>query len=114
MIRMSMKREQSNKVYNLLSGRCGPPLQEVDIKLVNWEEGGYTINDKQGPRGEIIIGGDHVAKEYYNMPDKTDEEFFDKDGTRWFRTGDIGHFQEDGTLKIIDRKKDLVKLQGGE
>ena len=36
-------------------------------------------------RGEIIVGGEHVAKEYFNMPDKTDEEFFDDQGKRWFK-----------------------------
>jgi len=96
------------------TGRVGSPLQGVDIKLVNWEEGGYTVRDKPCPRGEIIIGGGCVAKEYYLMPEKTQEEFFDRDGKRWFRTGDIGQFHENGTLSIIDRKKDLVKLQGGE
>ena len=39
-----------------VSGRVGHPLQEVDIKLVNWTEGGYTVDDKVGPRGEIHIG----------------------------------------------------------
>jgi len=99
---------------DLSTGRVGAPLQDVDIKLVNWDEGGYTVTDQQGPRGEIVIGGGHIAKEYYGMPDKTDEEFFDEDGKRWFKTGDIGQMMEDGTIKIIDRKKDLVKLQGGE
>ena len=86
----------------------------MDIRLVNWDEGGYTVTDQQGPRGEIVVGGGHVAKEYYAMPDKTAEEFFNDNGKRWFRTGDIGHMMSDGTLRIIDRKKDLVKLQGGE
>jgi len=99
---------------DLSTGRVGAPLQDVDIKLVNWDEGGYTVTDQQGPRGEIVIGGGHVAKEYYGMPEKTDEEFYNEDGKRWFKTGDIGHMMEDGTIKIIDRKKDLVKLQGGE
>jgi len=99
---------------DLSTGRVGAPLQDVDIKLVNWDEGGYTVTDQQGPRGEIVIGGGHIAKEYYGMPEKTDEEFFDEDGKRWFKTGDIGQMMEDGTIKIIDRKKDLVKLQGGE
>ena len=49
------------------------------------------------------------------MPEKTEEEFFDDEtGRRWFKTGDIGQVEEDGRLKIIDRKKDLVKLQFGE
>ena len=81
---------------------------------MNWEEGGYTVTDQQGPRGEIVVGGGHVAKEYYAMPDKTEEEFFTDNGKRWFKTGDIGHMMVDGTIRIIDRKKDLVKLQGGE
>ena len=48
------------------------------------------------------------------MPEKTAEDFDEINGRRWFKTGDIGEFQHDGTLKIIDRKKDLVKLQYGE
>ena len=82
---------------------------------MNWEEGNYRVTDKPHPRGEIYIGGPNVAAGYYNNPDKTQEEFFtDEEGRRWFKTGDIGRFEEDGTLRIIDRKKDLVKLQFGE
>ena len=55
-----------------------------------------------------------VAAGYYNMPEKTKEEFFTENGIRWFRTGDIGQMMQDGTIKIVDRKKDLVKMQGGE
>merc|ERR1712227_878903 len=99
---------------DLSTGRVGAPLQEVDVRLINWDEGGYTVTDQQGPRGEIVVGGSHVAKEYYAMAEKTEEEFFNDNGKRWFRTGDIGQMMSDGTIKIIDRKKDLVKLQGGE
>lgn len=48
------------------------------------------------------------------MEDKTKEDFFYENGRRWFRSGDIGQLEPEGTLKIIDRKKDLVKLQFGE
>jgi len=99
---------------DMSTGRVGAPLQEVDVRLINWDEGGYTVTDQQGPRGEIVVGGSHVAKEYYAMAEKTEEEFFNDNGKRWFRTGDIGQMMSDGTIKIIDRKKDLVKLQGGE
>ena len=46
---------------------------------------------------------------YYEAPEKTAEDFFDEGGRRWFRSGDIGQIEEDGTVKIIDRKKDLVR-----
>jgi len=45
------------------------------------------------------------------MPDKTKEEF-EADG--WFHTGDIGQYMSDGSIRIVDRKKNLVKLKGGE
>ena len=97
------------------TGTVGPPVQGVNIKLVNWEEGNYRVTDKPRPRGEILVGGENVTAGYYNQPDKTSEEYFtDVTGRRWFRTGDIGLVEENGAIKITDRKKDLVKLQYGE
>ena len=97
------------------TGTSGTPLQGVQIRLVNWPEGGYYVTDKPSPRGEIVIGGENVATGYYKMAHKTAEDFFtDEAGLRWFRTGDIGQIEATGQVKIIDRKKDLVKLQLGE
>ncbi|XP_060803093.1 long-chain-fatty-acid--CoA ligase 4 isoform X3 [Amyelois transitella] len=96
------------------TGRVGAPTTGTDIKLVNWEEGNYRVTNKPFPQGEIVIGGDSVAEGYYRNPEKTREEFVDSDGRRWFRSGDIGELHHDGCIKIIDRKKDLVKLQAGE
>jgi len=95
-------------------GRAGAPLMDVDIKLVNWEEGNYRVTDKPNPRGEVHLGGDNVAVGYYNNPEETEANFYEENGRRWFKTGDIGEFDSDGVLKIIDRRKDLVKLQAGE
>ena len=73
------------------------------------------MTDKPFPRGEIYIGGDNVARGYFKLDEKTEEDFFtDENNRRWFRTGDIGQVEEDGTLRIVDRKKDIVKLQNGE
>uniref|UniRef100_A0AAX7VY23 long-chain-fatty-acid--CoA ligase n=1 Tax=Astatotilapia calliptera TaxID=8154 RepID=A0AAX7VY23_ASTCA len=78
-------------------------------------ECGYYSTDKPNPRGEILIGGPNVTMGYYKSKGKIQDDFFvDKNGQRWFCTGDIGEFHPDGCLKIIDRKKDLVKLQAGE
>ncbi|WOL19193.1 long chain acyl-CoA synthetase 8 [Canna indica] len=96
-------------------GRVGPPLPCSYVKLVSWEEGGYTILDTPMPRGEVVVGGYNVTKGYYNNEEKTNEVYkVDERGMRWFYTGDIGQFHPDGCLEIIDRKKDIVKLQHGE
>ena len=62
-----------------------------------------------------MIKSKGVSRGYYNRDDLTEEAFEqDADGNYWFKTGDIGEFQPNGCLKIIDRKKFLVKLQLGE
>ncbi|KNC74611.1 hypothetical protein SARC_12846 [Sphaeroforma arctica JP610] len=101
-------------------GKVGGPITVLDLKLKNWEEGNYRVTDIMKkdigmPRGEVLLSGDCVAHGYYNMPEKTAEDFrVDENGRTWFHTGDIGQICHDGTLQIIDRKKDLVKLQQGE
>ncbi|XP_039621738.1 long-chain-fatty-acid--CoA ligase 4-like isoform X1 [Polypterus senegalus] len=102
------------EVADYSTGRVGAPLICCEIKLRDWIEGGYTDMDKPNPRGEILIGGPNVTKGYYKC-DKVGEDFFvDENGQRWFCTGDIGEIHPDGCLQIVDRKKDLVKLQAGE
>merc|ERR1711993_145201 len=72
------------------------------------------VTDRPKPRGEVLIGGNCVADGYFLMEEKTKEDFFFENGRRWFRSGDIAQLEPEGVLKIIDRKKDLVKLQHGE
>jgi len=87
----------------------GCPIGKVDVRLVDWEEGGYT-----GESGEVWISGPSVCSGYYKRPEKNAEDFVTEDGVRWFKTGDIGTFDEDNNLHIIDRKKNIVKLEHGE
>ncbi|CAG8437215.1 9367_t:CDS:10 [Funneliformis caledonium] len=79
----------------------GGPIPCNEIKLVNYEEKGYTVEDKPNPRGEICVRGPNVMKGYYKRPEQT-AQAIDADG--WLRTGDIGTILPNGTLKIIDRK----------
>lgn len=96
------------------SGTVGAPLSSCYVKLVNWDEGGYHVNDLPNPRGEIVVGGDCVSLGYYKNEPLTREYYRESDGIRWFYTGDVGEVFPNGVIKIIDRKKDLVKLQFGE
>ncbi|KAM4021136.1 long-chain-fatty-acid--CoA ligase 4 isoform 2-T5 [Anomaloglossus baeobatrachus] len=103
------------EVSDYSTGRVGAPLTCCEIKLRDWLEGGYTNEDQPHPRGEIVIGGQNVSMGYFKNDEKSLEDFYvDDNGQRWFCTGDIGEFHPDGCLQIIDRKKDLVKLQAGE
>ncbi|XP_062146933.1 long chain acyl-CoA synthetase 9, chloroplastic isoform X2 [Alnus glutinosa] len=96
-------------------GRVGAPLPCSFIKLIDWPEGGYLTSDSPTPRGEIVVGGPNVTVGYFKNEEKTKESYkVDERGMRWFYTGDIGQFHADGCLEIIDRKKDIVKLQHGE
>lgn len=100
---------------DLSYGCVGAPLNDVKLRLKDWPEGGYHAKDKPNPRGEILIGGDSIVQGYFKLPRQTDESFFtDRYGIRWFETGDIGELYPNGTVKIIDRRKDLIKLQNGE
>jgi acyl-CoA synthetase (AMP-forming)/AMP-acid ligase II len=63
-----------------------------------------------GEAGEIVIKGDQVLMGYWKNPDATKGSFFDGG---WFRSGDVGRWDEDGYLYIVDRKKDMI-LTGGE
>ena len=84
----------------------GVPVKSTDVKVVDPE-----TNDTRstGEEGEIWIRGPNVMKGYLNLPDATRNCITD-DG--WFRTGDIGHFDEDGWFYITDRLKELIKVKG--
>jgi len=109
---------------DLRPGIAGAPISSVEVMLESVPE----INDKAGlpylntdtrdvdgnkiyGRGEILTRGPSISLGYYMMKEKTKEVYRD-DG--FFHTGDIGQFMEDGSVRIVDRVKNLVKLKGGE
>ncbi|GLT78103.1 hypothetical protein SLA2020_496490 [Shorea laevis] len=93
----------------LMLGTVGPPVPNVDICLESVPEMGYdALADI--PRGEICIRGSTLFSGYHKREDLTKEVMVNG----WFHTGDIGEWQPDGSMKIIDRKKNIFKLSQGE
>ncbi|GJM93558.1 hypothetical protein PR202_ga10123 [Eleusine coracana subsp. coracana] len=91
-------------------GTVGPPVPYVEARLESVPEMGYDALSSECPRGEICIRGDTLFSGYYKREDLTKEVLVDG----WFHTGDIGEWQPDGSMKIIDRKKNIFKLSQGE
>jgi long-chain acyl-CoA synthetase len=85
-------------------GTIGLPLPDVEMKIIG-------DDDRElpgGEIGEIIVRGPNVMKGYFNRPEETQAAFLDE----WFRTGDLGKVDEDGYFSIVDRKKDLIIVNG--
>jgi acyl-CoA synthetase (AMP-forming)/AMP-acid ligase II len=87
-------------------GSVGPCLPGTELRVVSLE-GGETL----GPRkeGEIHARGPQIMKGYLNRPDAT-AATVDHDG--WLHTGDIGYYDEDGLVYIVDRLKEMIKYKG--
>jgi long-chain acyl-CoA synthetase len=87
----------------------GPPGPGVELKLVD-EEGREV---PKGEAGEIVGHSGAMMTGYHNRPEETAQaEWFDAQGRRYIRTGDVGRFDEDGFLTLIDRRKDMI-ISGG-
>src|SRR5690606_34902310 len=79
----------------------------TELRIIDAEG---KVVEEPNVRGEICVRGKNVTKGYWNRPEATREAIGD-DG--WFRTGDVGYFDEDGFYFVCDRVKDMV-ISGGE
>jgi long-subunit acyl-CoA synthetase (AMP-forming) len=99
-------------------GTVGPPSLGVEMRLAASESGderrgeaGDELARQTRGRGELLVRGDVVMTGYRNQPDKT-AEALDSDG--WLHTGDIAEFDEEGYVKIVDRKKEIIINAAGK
>jgi long-chain acyl-CoA synthetase len=84
---------------------CGRPSLGVQVRIVDDNNQDVPV----GELGEIIARSKHLAVEYWKKPEETKKSLIDG----WFHTGDIGKYDEDGYIYIVDRKKDMI-VSGGE
>ncbi|WP_341708790.1 long-chain-fatty-acid--CoA ligase FadD1 [Halopseudomonas sp.] len=94
-----------NPISNIQLGTIGIPVPSTLCKVI--DEDGNEL--PLGERGELCVKGPQVMKGYWQRQEATDE-ILDAEG--WLKTGDIAIIQEDGFLRIVDRKKDMILVSG--
>ncbi|KRW66450.1 long-chain fatty acid--CoA ligase [Pseudomonas kunmingensis] len=94
-----------NPIEHIQIGTIGIPVPSTQFKVIN--DDGQDL--AQGEIGELCIKGPQVMKGYWQRPEATDEVI---DAEGWFKSGDIGVIQEDGYIRIVDRKKDMILVSG--
>lgn len=92
-----------------LSGHVGGPQGNVKIRLKDLPEMGYMHTNPE-PTGECILWGSSVMTGYYKNPEKTAEAFEGPPENGWLKTGDVVKVFPNGSIKIIDRAKNIFKL----
>ncbi|GAD48965.1 putative long-chain-fatty-acid--CoA ligase [Caenibius tardaugens NBRC 16725] len=91
-------------------GTIGQVLPLTRVRLLDKED---PLRDPPGNEpGELAINGPQVMQGYWNRPDAAATAFVERDGERWFRTGDIATFDTDGFIRIVDRLKDMINVGG--
>jgi len=129
--------------FDMNVGHVGAPLGTAAVRLVDVPDMNYFSGEasayegkakaifdagKNKSGGEVWVGGPGVSIGYYDpsvnglksgipsngMAKKTEEDFFMEDGWSWFKTGDIGSWNKEGTLRIVDRRKNMFKTSLGE
>lgn len=93
------------------TGNLGALMPFLEACLESVPDLEYTVNDKPNPRGELLLRGPILFKGYYKNSEETNKTL-EPDG--WFHTGDICEIDSLGRFKIIDRKKNVLKLAQGE
>ena len=92
-------------------GSVGVPLPDCRVRIVDADD--PTKELPAGEVGEVLLTGPQIMRGYFNAPEGTDPMLATHaDGSRWLHTADLGYVDADGWLFIVDRKKDLIKMNG--
>ncbi|MFY0991947.1 AMP-binding protein [Halomonas sp. C05BenzN] len=94
-----------NPVDAIQLGTIGKPVADTLVKVVDADGNDLPLDEP----GELCVKGPQVMKGYWNRDDETAKAI---DGNGWFHTGDIAVLQDDGYIRIVDRKKDMILVSG--
>lgn len=94
-----------NPLGNAQIGTIGIPIPGTQVKTIDDDGNDQPV----GEAGELCVQGPQVMKGYWQRPEETNKSI---DAEGWFRTGDVAMIQEDGFIRIVDRKKDMILVSG--
>ena len=103
-----------NVVEDIRPGTLGYPVTGIDTRLDTDAVGDADVPDADGTVGELLVDGPNVTEGYWKDPGATKRAFTERDGRRWFRTGDIVERTDDGFLVYHDRLKQILVLSTGK
>ena len=87
----------------------GVPIQSTRARIVD----PVSLRElPQGEAGEIVVSGPQIMRGYWRRPEADSEVFFEREGARWLRTGDLGRIDEDGYFFMVDRLKRMISVSG--
>jgi long-chain acyl-CoA synthetase len=98
-----------NPIHRPKAGSFGCPIPNMMAAVISPETQEFV---GAGEVGELVLSGPSVMQGYWNKPEESAKVFFEREGLRWMRTGDIVRMDEEGYFHFYDRTKDLIKFKG--
>jgi len=98
-----------NPIHRPKAGSFGCPIPNMMAALISPETQEFV---PAGEVGELVLSGPSVMQGYWKKPEESSKVFFEREGMRWMRTGDIVRMDEEGYFHFYDRTKDLIKFKG--
>ena len=104
----------ANPPEDVRPGTLGVPVPDMDVRVDESVVDATQFDDVTGQLGELLVSGPNVTDGYWRQPGASERAFVERDGKRWFRTGDIIELTPDDFLVYHDRLKEVIVLSTGK